>query len=112
MSNAIPKEYPAGRRWGKSLARRRWEAEQREAKTAPDPAERIRRWDNAMQRIFKGIIPRAERHRQIREAATRGSTAQGDGAPPAWLAPKTDPSNPKGGRTPIRRKRRATVLPS
>lgn len=34
-------------------------------------AERVNQWDKAMQRAFKGIMPRATRHFYLRRAAAR-----------------------------------------
>lgn len=94
-----PKAYPAGRRWGKSLARLRWEAEQRGKQPEQPAPDRIREWDNAMHRIFKGIYTRVTRHELISDAVAR------NGKPPAWLVANSDPSNPKGQPKPNRRAR-------
>lgn len=40
--------------------------------------ERVRSWDKAMQRAFKGIVPRPTRHRMINEAL-REAEARADG---------------------------------
>lgn len=55
-------------------------------------SQSIRNWDNAMQRVFKGIVSRPIRHSFLRSAQRRMERT-GTFARPA----RQDPNNPKGG---------------
>lgn len=44
-----------------------------ETKASKDSEERFKQWDAAMQRAFKGIVPRPERHKLMYRALNKGA---------------------------------------
>lgn len=58
-----------------AAARLERERIQREAEAEQAALQRVAEWDRAMQRAFKGIVPRPQRHAQMMRALDRHEAA-------------------------------------